>query len=196
MKQDLTCPGCAQTVTTGAAPGKTIACKKCGTELRVPLREVTVAARTPLSEVSVARTLTCPACEQTFETTTPPGKRTTCKQCGVEVRVPLREASLTRPAGRAAERLPEDPTQRVELLPLHRSVDEMQLEALVRLPEVPERAWGLAALAMGPLMIAALYAGGVGSVRAYGFAVGVTLVGALLTMFGDRVRRLRRRPPR
>lgn len=195
MKQDLTCPGCAQTVTTGAAPGKTIACKKCGTELRVPLREATVAPRTPLSEVSVARALTCPACEQVFETTTPPGKRTTCKACGAEVRVPLRDASKTLPASGAApqgtprELSPPDP----RLFGRHGALSELEEAAGRRLLARSERALGLVALVVGPLALGGMYAAGLGSVRAYGIAVGVTLVGLLLTLFGDKVVRLRRR---
>lgn len=77
----LTCPACKQTVTTSAAPGQTTTCKKCKSEVRVPLRGVEHARRE----------VTCTVCGATQETSTPPGKKTTCRACQAEVRVPLRD---------------------------------------------------------------------------------------------------------
>lgn len=42
MSDELTCPACRQTTTTGASPGQTVACPTCGLDVRVPPGEAAV----------------------------------------------------------------------------------------------------------------------------------------------------------
>ncbi|MGE0707940.1 MAG: hypothetical protein AB7N76_14590 [Planctomycetota bacterium] len=130
MGAELDCANCGKTTPTSAAPGRAVACRGCGTQLRVPLRQVTQLEvsceacgevqrtgaapgrkttckacgerfRVPMRATDAGRELTCEACGEVFRTGATPGKKGRCPACGEETRVPLRDPDEAEPKPRS-----------------------------------------------------------------------------------------------